>query len=118
MRCMKCGRDTEEGQVFCAACREVMEKYPVKPGIAIQLPTRKDAPSPKKAHARRRQTPTSEEQLLKLKKRLRGMVILWLVTLLLLAATIYPTVEYFRDSHGFLPGQNYNTITTTETTVP
>lgn len=118
MSCMKCGRDTEEGQVFCAACREVMEKYPVKPGIAIQLPGRKDAPAPKKGHAKRRQPPTAEEQIQKLKKRLKAMVIVWLVTLMLLAATIYPTVEYFLGKRFLLPGQNYNTITTTETTAP
>ena len=53
MSCMKCGRDTQEGQVFCTACREVMAKYPVKPGIAIQLPGQKKAPAPKKIHAKR-----------------------------------------------------------------
>ena len=118
MSCMKCGRDTEEGQVFCADCLEVMAKYPVKPGIAIQLPGRKDAPAPKKSYVKRRQPPTPEEQVLKLKRRLRGMVILWLVTLLLLAATVYPTVEYFRGKRYLLPGQNYNTITTAESTTP
>lgn len=118
MSCMKCGRDTEEGQVFCAACREVMANYPVKPNIAIQLPTRKDAPAPKKTHAKRRQPLAAEEQILKLKKRLRGMVILWLITLMLLAATIYPTVEYFFGERFLLPGQNYNTITSEEVTAP
>ena len=118
MSCMKCGRVTEEGQVFCAACLEVMEKYPVKPGIAIQLPGRKDAPTPKKSYAKRKQPPTPEEQVVKLKRRLKRMVILWLVTLLLLAATIYPTVEYFFGERFLLPGQNYTTITTTESTTP
>ena len=118
MSCMKCGRDTEEGQVFCAACLETMAKYPVKPGIAIQLPGRKDAPAPKKNHAKRRQPPTAEEQVRKLRKRLKSMVILWLVTLMLLAAAVYPTVEYFRSKQNLLPGQNYSTITSTESTTP
>ena len=118
MSCMKCGRDTEEGQVFCTACREVMAKYPVKPGIAIQLPGRKESPIPKKNHGKRKQPPTAEEQILKLKKRLKGMVILWLITLTLLAATIYPTVEYFLGERFVLPGQNYTAITDTETTTP
>ena len=113
MYCMKCGRDVNEGQVFCDSCLEVMKKYPVKPGIAIQLPGKKEAP-PKKAHVKRKQPPTPEEQILKLKKRLKGMVILWLVTLMLLAATIYPTVEFFLGRSFMLPGQNYTTITNTE----
>ena len=34
MSCLKCGRDIEEGQVFCTGCREVMEKYP---GLAVEV---------------------------------------------------------------------------------
>ena len=71
MNCMKCGREIAEGHVFCSGCLEVAEKYPVKPGIAIQLPGRKTAPSAKKSYTKRRQPPTAEEQLLKLKKRMR-----------------------------------------------
>lgn len=111
MNCIKCGRDIEEGQVFCASCLEDMAKYPVKPGIAIQLPRRKDTSTVKKMHPKRRQPPTPEEQLRVLKKKLRRMIVLWLVTLALLAATIYPTVEYFFGEQFLLPGQNYTTIT-------
>ncbi len=118
MSCMKCGRDTQEGQVFCTSCLEVMAKYPVKPGIAIQLPGRKNAPAPKKAHTKRKQSITPEEQIQKLKKQLKRMILLWLVTLLLLAAAVYPTVEYLRGERFLLPGQNYNTITNTESTTP
>lgn len=118
MNCMKCGREIEEGQVFCGNCLEVMEKYPVKPGIAIQLPHRKETPVTKKVHIKRRQPPTPEEQIQKLKKRVRAFVILWIVTLALLAATIYPTIQYFFGEDLLLPGQNYNTITTTEDATP
>lgn len=119
MNCMKCGREIEEGQVFCDQCLEVMAKYPVKPGIAIQLPHRKETPVLKKMHIKRRQPPTPEELIQKLKKRLRAIVILWIITLALLAATIYPTIQYFFGEDILLPGQNYHTITsTTETTTP
>ena len=111
MSCMKCGRDIEEGQVFCPDCLAVMERYPVKPGIAIQLPGKKEHPVQKKAHVKRRQPPAPEEVILKLKRRLKMIVILWLVTLLLLAATIYPTVEFIRDHALPQLGQNYTTIT-------
>lgn len=117
MYCLKCGRDIEEGQVFCDSCLEVMKKYPVKPNIAIQLPGRKEAPVQKKMYVKRRQPPTLEEQLLRLKKRIKGLLILWFITLLLLAATIYPTVRFFQDFSFQLPGQNY-TIIDTGTTEP
>ena len=114
MNCMKCGRETGEDTVFCEACRKDMEKYPVKPGIAVQLPNRKESPPVKKAHPKRRQPPTPEEQISRLRKRLTRVIILWLITLALLAATIYPTVEYFVGKTILRPGQNYTTITSTE----
>ena len=113
MNCIKCGREIEDDTVFCGSCLEDMKKYPVKPGIAIQLPGKKDAPIPKKIHVKRKQPPTPEEQILKLKKRLRRMTVLWLITALLLAAAIYPTVEYLTGRTILLPGQNYSTITDT-----
>lgn len=118
MNCMKCGREIEDGQVFCADCLEAMEKYPVKPGIAIQLPNRKETPALKKVHIRRRQPPTPEELIRRLKKRVRAFVILWLITLAMLAATIYPTIQYFFGEDMPLPGQNYNTVITTEDAAP
>ena len=111
MHCMKCGREIEEGHVFCGSCLEVAAKYPVKPGIAIQLPSKKEIPSSKKSHSKRRQAPSMEEKLLSLKKRMKVIVILWIITLCLLAATVYPTVRYFTGNSFLLPGQNYTTIT-------
>jgi len=118
MYCLKCGRDIDEGQVFCDFCLEVMKKYPVKPGIAIQIPHKKDPPAVKKGHAKRKQPPTPEERIHRMKKHLLRMVIVWLVTLTLLAATIYPTVEYFLGKTFLQPGQNYSTITDANQTQP
>ena len=115
MNCMKCGREITDDQVFCESCLEAMKKYPVKPGIAIQLPQRKETPFVKKVQAKRRHAPTPEERIQVLKKRVRTLVILWLLTLALLAATIYPTVEYFFGERFHLPGQNYSTFAETET---
>lgn len=118
MNCLKCGREVAEGQVFCTGCLEVMDKYPVKPGIAIQLPGKKDIPSAKKQPQKRKQPPTVEEQLHRLKKKMRRVILLWLVTLLLLAATVYPAFKFFTGDLFPLPGQNYTTITTTESNIP
>ena len=40
MNCMKCGREIDEAQAFCAGCLEEMEKYPVKPDVVVKLPNR------------------------------------------------------------------------------
>lgn len=40
MSCMRCGKETDENQVFCAECLADMERHPVKPGTPIQLPSR------------------------------------------------------------------------------
>jgi len=118
LSCMKCGRDIEEGQVFCPDCLAVMAKYPVKPNTAIQLPHRKDGPGPKKAHPRRRQPPKPEEKVEAMKKWLRFLLAMWLITLLLLIASLYPTVEYFMGNSFRHTGQNYSTVTDPDTTQP
>ncbi len=118
MNCLKCGREIDEGQVFCLECIEVMHKYPVKPGIAIQLPRRTETPLLKKVYPKRRQPPTMEEQIRILKRRIRRLAILWLITLALLAATVYPAVEYFLRQDILLPGQNYSTFSDADSTSP
>ena len=117
MNCMKCGREIAEDQVFCESCLEVMRKYPVKPGIAIQLPQRKEASFVKKVQTKRRYVPTPEERIRTLKKRIRVLVILWLITLALLVAALYPALEYFQGRRFHQTGQNYSTFTdSTEST--
>ena len=51
MACMKCGKDTQDGWMFCAHCLEVMEVYPVKPDTHIQLPVRGEKETAKNANA-------------------------------------------------------------------
>ena len=75
MRCMKCGRDTENEQVFCESCREIMAKYPVKPGTVVQLPHR-DQQIQKKQTIRRHVTLSVEEQIKRLRRSVR-YYLLW-----------------------------------------
>lgn len=112
MFCMKCGREIEEGQVFCLECQRVMAKYPVKPGTVVQLPNRRE-PAPVRKSFGRRKTQTPEDQIRKLKKTLRFTVVLWLITLLLLCAALIPAISYITGQEHFLPGQNYSVIETT-----
>ena len=109
MQCMKCGRDVEPGQVFCENCHEQMEKYPVKPGTAVHLPIRKEAPVVRKNVSRRRIV-SPEEQLVKLKKWVLTLSIALAVTLALVIAMAHPAVNYFIRKYYLRPGQNYSTI--------
>ena len=107
MFCMKCGREIESG-VFCPDCLCDMAKYPVKPGTAIQLPKRRETAPVRKMFSLRK-TVTAEEQIRKLRKSLRTMIVLWLITFLLFCAALVPAVAYLMEDH-FLPGQNYSLI--------
>lgn len=126
MNCMKCGRDIQEGQVFCDNCLEVMRRYPVKPNTAVQLPQRKeipargDHPHTRKSAPKRRQPPTAEEKLQTAMRFLRRILVLWLITLGLLIASLFPAVKYLLGESFRLPGQNYSTFSTapTETSAP
>ena len=113
MKCMKCGREMETEQAFCDACLEEMKKYPVKPGTPVHLPVHRRAAERRKPQNRRR-TVSPEEQIRTLKKRLWFVSGILLVTLALLAAMVYPTVNYFIRNYHLRPGQNYTTIITTE----
>lgn len=111
VKCMKCGRDVEEQDVFCSECLAKMEQYPVKPGTVVLLPRRREQPPLRRMHLHRKPVPTPEEQVKSLRK-----VIFWLgVTVVAMAVVIgilvYPAVSYWFESQEFLPGQNYSTVT-------
>ena len=115
MNCLKCGRDIEEGQLFCNSCLEGMQKYPVKANTAVQLPHHDENSTNKKSSAKRRQAPTTEEKLQTAKRFLRRILILWLITLGLLIASLYPAVQFLLGETIRLPGQNYSTFSTVPT---
>ena len=74
MYCLKCGNETENEQVFCKHCLEVMDKYPVKAGTHIQLP-RREIVSVSKKQSRRRGV-SSEDQIVRYKVLIRTLVAL------------------------------------------
>ena len=111
MGCIKCGRDTVSEQVFCPDCLAEMEKYPVRPGTVVQLPSRKNTSSVKKPQKKR--TVPAEEQLKVLKKRYRNTVILLIVVTAIAVLLAFPAAEHLMEGR-FKIGQNYTTITPTE----
>lgn len=114
MACLKCGRDTAEGQVFCSDCLAQMERYPVQPGTIIQIPTRRASAAQRRSAKRRRLSP--EEQVKLLRSRLRVLTVLFLVVLLVAVGSSALVVrEVLRQR---LPtGQNYSSsnLATTST---
>lgn len=105
MSCMKCGRETTQGHVFCDSCLENMSHYPVKPGTAIHLPQRKGASSRKTAS--RKKTIPPEEQIQGLKKSLRRSRLCIVVLALVLSLASVLLVREFANSDVPVIGQNY-----------
>lgn len=114
MNCMKCGRELEAGEVFCAQCREHMSRHPVKPGTAVVLPPRKDPYTAKKQPARKK-TLTTEEQNVLLRKHNRRLAYLLIVAIVVIAllGVLSGHVVKQLGIQKFL-GQNYSTIVQTE----
>lgn len=109
MSCLKCGKPTEEKQAFCGECLALMEKYPVKPGIAIHLPQRDSVPQEKKTPARHRE-PTAAEQAEHLRKMIRwllGMIAVLSVLLVLTAGMLLHIMS--KDTPAGNIGKNYTT---------
>ena len=109
MNCLKCGRETEEGQVFCEVCRENMKDYPVKSGTPVRLPRRAYEPEPAKK-TRWHPAPTMEEQVQKLRKQNRVLTAALCVVLLFLLVAGAISTRYLLDKTPFRPGQNYSSF--------
>ena len=109
MNCLKCGRETEEGQVFCEACREKMKDYPVKAGTPVRLPHRAYEPAPVKK-PRWHPAPTMEEQVQKLRRQNRILTVVLCVVLLFLLVAGAISARYLLDKTPFRPGQNYSSM--------
>lgn len=104
MACMKCGKKTKDEQVFCPACLAVMDAYPVKADVRVQLPNRQKSEAARKSTRKRAVPP--EEQVVQLRRSLRrarafGLIVTLLLCaagLLLLQIFFAPTVE--KAGHG------------------
>lgn len=112
MNCMKCGREIDAEDAFCPICLGLMEKYPIRPDVVVQLPNRQEPPA-KKAPSRKR-APAPEEMVLKLKKRNRILIVTLALLLCACTALALLSIDALRelDVQRFL-GKNYNTVETT-----
>ena len=111
MYCLKCGNETENDQVFCNHCTEIMEQYPVKPGTIVRIPRRAANPALKKQS--RRKTLGLDEQVVHLKIAVRTLTAILGAALILLGIFAW---LYF-DAIGRIPnspepskGTNYQVV--------
>ena len=106
MSCLKCGKELKTEQAFCPHCLSVMEAYPVKPDIHVQLPIRTPKAAPKKAWIKRRiQNP--EEQVHHLKKIVRILAAMVLFLTLILCFTCAMLSHTLLNEEAPKLGKNY-----------
>lgn len=110
MQCLKCGRDTKEGEFFCQDCQLTMQRYPVRPGTPVILPRRENPPA-RKPLMKRRAVPL-EDQIRALKRRQRFLSILLITAVLIAALLAVPAWQFFFGERQ-RPGQNYTVVTDT-----
>lgn len=87
MNCMKCGREVEEGQVFCQECLEQMEADPIRISTPVHIPRQ-----PSKGAAVHHSVIHPEDEIRRLERaneRLRIWVILLAMATLLLGMAVY-----------------------------
>ena len=116
MHCLKCGREMEEGQVFCQDCLLDMGRHPVDPNAVVFVPKAGTSANQKKSPRKRQRSP--EEQVLKLKRKVRLLTVLTVLLFVPVAAMIF-TVALVYQRYQFPRGQNYRSMvmtTTVETT--
>lgn len=111
MDCMKCRRQTRDGNVFCPDCLAEMAKYPVKSDAPVILPQRKD----KDRKAPQKKALKPEELLLQLQQKLKRLWIAAAVLgILLTAASGALAVLLVQQHHQTDLGSNYSTYSSTE----
>lgn len=108
MNCMKCGRETQDGNVFCMDCLLEMEKHPICPGTVVLLPRRREHSIIKKPV--KRHVPSSEEKIKYLRKWILILTLSLIVCIVAIALMFKPTMHYVLDEHVEI-GQNYSSIT-------
>ena len=92
VNCMKCGREISEGQAFCEECLEIMDQYPVHPGIYVRIPPKKDYEDLRQTRRKKEMTP--EEHIVLLRNKIHWLSI---AVVALLAASILMGLFILRD---------------------
>lgn len=108
MNCMKCGRNMQAGQAFCPSCLQQMENYPVDQDIPVRIP-RRIIPAAIKKPPRHR-TPSPEERIASLARRLRITTAVLILMLIVCGAMAFLSAHFIANPPR-RSGQNYSSIT-------
>lgn len=87
MFCLRCGRDTENEQVFCEKCLNTMKENPIKPGTAVQILDRDEYFSKKERKVRESVSP--EVLVPQLRRTVRILISLILILSVSLGITAW-----------------------------
>ena len=112
MLCLRCGRETPNEQIFCERCLKTMEKYPVKPGTAVQLP---DQSAREYRPQSVRRQPSAEEQLPLLRRMVRILVAAVTLLSVSLGITAWLLIRASLDAQLPMPGNMGRNYTAVET---
>lgn len=107
MACLKCGEKTQDSQVFCPNCLEVMAQHPVKPDAVVHIPQRAPVVHEK------RPAPRIADQLAQQRKLLRWLAGLVAALALLLCVTGGMLIHLLKENAAAGQiGTNYHTAET------
>ena len=121
MNCLRCGRETENQQVFCKACLDYMALHPVRSDTPVYLPVRKEKEAPRKQRRWHRRERSADEMVVILRKRVRFLTAVTLILFSMLSAAV-AGVWLAKEQGAEIPipniGQNFLTSgdSTTDTT--
>lgn len=113
MNCLKCGKETEQCQVFCKDCQKVIRKYPVNPNTPVHLPQRDPAWDKKPNYEREQNESDIIAQLKRMIRWLTATVAILSVLLCLLAGLLFINLD--DQAVDLNIGKNYSTIGTDNT---
>ena len=107
MNCIKCGRELEEGQVFCEECLEVMERDPVKITAPVVIPSQ-----PVKKPNYRRPVVNPEEEVKRLLYVNQNLIMA--LVLVSIAAVLFAFLAYEKEFWEVVDnlGRNYHVMET------
>ncbi len=111
MYCLKCGNETENEQVFCQRCLDVMEQYPVKPGTIARIPHRNSNAALKKQN--RRKTHNLEDQVIRLRVTVRTLLAILGAVLVVLGIFVwlyFNMLDNLAEVPEFSKGTNYQVV--------
>ena len=116
MNCMRCGREILGNRVFCDSCLEEMARNPVDPSTPVQLPSRPIAAAAKRPGPKKKVL-SPEEQLPRLKKRLKWLWSAIVALILALGIVIAMLILVLNNppETGNPIGKNYSTVQSTDT---